>query len=531
MPCARKDGSTGSRCPGKTANASAKSCTNSAERTHAAAARAAGTEMAGLRSLIIGFLLGWSLAVAAAGNPIGENGARHLLERTGFGAPPAQLVEFSRLDREQAVDRILAATRTASLQPAPLVAYQRPSHLKGLTEEQAKAAQKEMFRQGMEMRAWWVGEMLRAPTAGDALTERMTLFWHNHFVSSQQKVKSGTLMLRQNVLLRRYALGNFSSLLHAVAKDPAMVIYLDSATNRKGNPNENFAREVMELFTLGEGHYTETDIKEAARAFTGWSFDPESGDFLWRPGMHDSDEKKVLGRSGNLDGDAVLDILLGQPATAEFIVGKLWREFVSPTPDKKEVRRIAASFRGAGYEIRAALKPLLLSPAFWATENRGSLVKSPVDIIVGTLRTLEVDVPDALPLALALRQHGQDLFAPPNVKGWPGGEAWINSTTLLTRKQFIERLLRAEEMPANRAMLRENLGKGVAKAGEESKARLMQAVLAMHFDSVRWLSRYRDVTTMEKAVLALPPAQPPAPEASGLVLLRGLLLDPVFQLK
>ena len=127
-----------------------------------------------------------------------------------------------------------------------------------------------MFRQGAAMRAWWAGEMLRAATPQDALRERMTLFWHNHFVSSQQKVKSGTLMLRQNELLRRYALGNFAVLLHAVAKDPAMVVYLDNATNRKASPNENFAREVMELFTLGEGNYRETDVKEAARAFTGW---------------------------------------------------------------------------------------------------------------------------------------------------------------------------------------------------------------------------------------------------------------------
>ena len=174
--------------------------------------------------------------------------------------------------------------------------------------------------------------------------------------------------------------------LHAIARDPAMVIYLDSASNRKGQPNENFAREVMELFTLGEGHYTEHDVKEAARAFTGWSIDPASGAFQFRSGAHDNGFKTVLGNSGNLDGDTVLNILLAHPQTAEFIVGKLWREFVSPTPDTAEVRRIASELRDSGYNIREALRALLMSDAFYAPSNRAVLVKSPVDLVVGTLR-------------------------------------------------------------------------------------------------------------------------------------------------
>jgi uncharacterized protein (DUF1800 family) len=249
-----------------------------------------------------------------------------------------------------------------------------------------------------------------------------------------------SVMLEQNQLLRRHALGNFGEMLHEVSKSPAMVVYLDGASNRRGNPNENFAREVMELFTLGDGHYSEADVKEAARAFTGWSVEPATGEFRWRPRQHDDGEKIIFGRRGQFDGDAVLDLLLQRPETAQFVTRKLWREFVSPTPDEAEVKRIAARFRESGYEIRVVMRELLLSNAFWAEENRMVLIKSPVDLVVGTVRSLDVELPDTRALALLLRNLGQDLLAPPNVRGWPGGEYWINSSSLLTRKQFIERL-------------------------------------------------------------------------------------------
>lgn len=380
--------------------------------------------------------------------PLGEADARHLLERTGFGAPPALVETFAGLDRRQAVDRLLDGPQQGLSAAPPELAYERPGGLKKLDEADRKAVQRERVEEGLALRAWWLNEMIAAPTAQDALRERMTLFWHNHFVSSQRKVKSGALMLRQNQLFRRLATGNFARLLHEVARDPAMLIYLDGASNRKDSPNENFAREVMELFTLGEGHYAEQDIKEAARAFTGWSFAPPTGTFLWRPFQHDDGEKQVLGRRGRFDGDAVLDILLAQPATAEFIAGKLWREFVSPTPEPAEVRRIAAALRGAGYEMRAALRELLLSEAFWAAGNRSALVKAPVDIVAGTLRGEALRLPEQadrrLPV-LALRNMGQDLFAPPNVRGWPGGEAWVDASSLLARKQFLERIGRLGE--------------------------------------------------------------------------------------
>ena len=382
-------------------------------------------------------------ALPASATPMGIDDARHLLSRAGFGARPADLAGFAQLSREAAVDRLLAGTRpdAGPAPPVELTEYLPPSRLRALSDEERKETQK---RSALALRAWWVTTMLGASTPAEQLRERMTLFWHNHFVSSLQKVKSAKLMLEQNRLLRQHALGHFSELLHAVGKDPAMVVYLDSATNRRGSPNENFAREVMELFTLGEGNYSEHDIKDAARAFTGWNIEPETGEFRWRPFAHDTGSKTVLGVSGNLDGDAVLDILLAQPQTAELLVRKLWREFVALTPDEGEVRRIAARLRTSGYDMRVALREIFASRAFWAEENRLALIKSPVDWVIGTLNTLDIEAPDSAALAFALRQIGQDLFAPPNVKGWPGGETWINSSTLLARKQLAERLLRRE---------------------------------------------------------------------------------------
>jgi len=281
---------------------------------------------------------------------------------------------------------------------------------------------------------------------------------------------------------------------------------------------------VMELFTLGEGQYTEQDVKEAARAFTGWSIDPDTGAFLFRQAAHDGGAKTVLGRSGNFDGDAVLDILLAQPQTAEFIVAKLWREFVSPRPDAAEVRRIARQFRDNRYNIRVALRALLTADAFYAPQNRAALIKSPVELIVGTLRQFRFETGEVTPFLLAARQLGQDVFAPPNVKGWPGGENWINSATLLARKQFLERLFRAQEMRAQPAMAAE----APNSAGRD---RFVRALLDIHFDGERWLQQFRPGDPLlAKVVLAAAPVAP-AGAAQGVDRLRGLVLDPVYQLK
>lgn len=483
------------------------------------------------------------LPLAAHAVPMGEGDARHLLNRAGFGASPRDVADFARLSRDQAVERLLGDTHTAAQSPPPGWVSEPilpPRELRGMSPEARKEFLAGEIQRGLDLRGWWINEMIttRAP-----LTERMTLFWHNHFVSSQQKVRYTRLMYEQNVLLRRHAAGNFGTLLHEVGKDPAMVIYLDSAQNRKDKPNENFAREVMELFTLGEGHYTEADIREAARAFTGWSIDRDTGAFMFRSFIHDNGTKTVLGRSGNFDGDAVLDILLAKRETAEFVVTKMWREFVSPQPDPAEIRRIGDAFYRSRYDVKAALRGLLLSQAFWAEANRAALIKSPVDLVVGTVRQFGIDYGDAVPFAMVTAQLGQNLFAPPNVRGWPGGETWINSSTLLARKTFVERIFRADELQgmARTAVRRQAAqdddpreDKGVQRMKQANRERFIRAMGEIRFDTNRWLRDFSGPSAradIERVVLAQAPVNPVAADVPMRDLLKQLALDPVYQLK
>jgi len=317
-----------------------------------------------------------------------------------------------------------------------------------------------------------------------------------------------------------------------------MVVYLDSAQNRKGAPNENFAREVMELFTLGQGHYGEQDVKEAARAFTGWSLDRDTGTFLFRPRLHDDGDKTVLGRTGRFDGDAVLDVILERPQTATFITAKLWREFVSANPDPREVERIGKAMRNRNYDIKVALRALLLTDAFWDPANRGTMVKSPVELVVGTLRQLDMAPGGAMPFVVVAAGMGQNLFSPPNVKGWPGGEQWINSNSLLARKQFLDRLARMDDAPS--AMMATLPANGDDAARVERFVRAVdRGVRNVQFDAARWVARQPGDSTIAKMqsaqalLLPIPPvvADPPKEDADALAFVRATLLDPSYQLK
>lgn len=480
--------------------------------------------------LVITMLSLAPLSGQAAG--MGYDDARHLLMRSGFAPSQAEVQSYAALSRSQAVDRLLAATRPRAQTPVPSWVnepFVSLSTLKNLTQEERKALQRQQIERGIELRSWWYEEMLNTPAP---LGERMTLFWHNHFVSSQQKVKSAQLMYRQNELLRQHALGNFGTLLRAVAKDPAMLIYLDNATSRRGQPNENFARELMELFTLGMGHYGEQDVKEAARAFTGWSLDRDTGEFRFYKVLHDPGTKTVLGRSGDFDGEAVLDILLAHPQTAEFVTAKLWREFVSPKPDTLQVRKFAKIFRDSEYEIKPLLRALFNSDAFFAKENRGVLVKSPVEMLVGTVRQFGIDGMDPRLLVFSGRLLEQDLFGPPNVKGWPGGEAWINSTTLLGRKQVLDRLFRAEERVAvgEPRMLR-----AVEFGKRDSRPQAAQALMNVRFDAQRFFDAFPGGPERQRASIARllfgdSPTQMPS-TAGHVDFIRKLVLDPMYQLK
>ena len=484
-------------------------------------------------------------AAAAHAAPIGYDGARHLLDRTGFGATDREVREYAVLDRAAAVDRLLSGARREAVTPAPAFAtapFAPFRRLKDMDPEARKAYQRTLVQQGLELRAWWIGEMLATPSP---LTERMTLFWHNHFATSQRKVRLAQLMYRQNVLLRREALGNFAALLHGIAKDPAMLIWLDNAGSRRQAPNENFAREVMELFTLGVGHYTESDVKEAARAFTGLSLDRDTGEYRYRPFFHDAGGKTVLGRTGNYDGDDVLDILLARPETARFVAQKVWREFVSPTPEAAVVERWAALFRGARYEIKPLMRAVLTSDAFWDPDNRGTLVKSPVDVVVGTLRTFDIHPSDLRPAAVQVAVLGQNLFAPPNVKGWPGGDAWIDSATLLGRKQFVERVFRGSEgMGAASAMAEPEatmaqaagpVGAGAGPGANASMQRMMNRGLGSYaFNPQRWthsLAEGESARDLEHLVLAAAPVNAIPADADAVERVRALVADPAYQLR
>jgi uncharacterized protein (DUF1800 family) len=459
---------------------------------------------------------------AALQAPLGIDGARILLSRTGFGATPAEIAAFAPLTRSAAVERLLAATVVRAATPPPpgladVDMLARPP--RDVSDAARQAFRRAQVKEGLALRAWWLREMLSTPSP---LSERMTLFWHDHFATSQRKVRLAALMYRQNATLRANAVGNFGVLLHVVARDPAMMIWLDTVQNRRGHPNENFAREVMELFTLGEGHYGEQDVQEAARAFTGWSIDRASGAFGFRPRLHDNGMKTVLGHTGNFDGDGVLDVIVREPRTAQFITEALWREFVSPDPDPQTVARIAARFRASGYDIKVALRDLFNGDAMYTAAARGVQVKSPVDLVVGTLHTLGVAPDNLLPYAAACAGMGQNLFAPPNVRGWPGGEAWINSGTLLARKQFLARIARADNfgVPVDAAH--------VPMAGDSREAA---------FDAGRWMAAVpaaagRDARERAlRILLPLPPAGDSAITGDTPNIVRTALQDAVYQLE
>ncbi|MGI4862272.1 MAG: DUF1800 domain-containing protein [Janthinobacterium lividum] len=481
--------------------------------------------------------------------------ARFLLTRTGFAPDRQELANEIGLTRARAVDRLLAAGRATALTPLPdwaLAPLPLPQAGQHATPEERRAEQRLRSQRYIQARAWWAGEMARTPSP---LTERMTLFWHNHFVSGQDKVPWPQVMLAQNVLLRRDALGNFGTMLHDVARDPAMLRYLDGASNRKGHPNENFAREVMELFTLGEGHYTQRDVVESARAYTGWSVDPQQR-FVWKPALHDTGVKTVLGQTGAFDGDQMLDVLLARPETAAFVAAKLWREFISDTPDAVQVARMADVFRASHYDIRTVLRAIFLSDAFWAQEGQATLARSPANFVIGTVRAFDVRYDTPQLLADTMRGLGEDLFEPPNVKGWPGGQTWINSSTLLARERFVEQLFRssgtgrpvvstgtmgsmgpmAQRSPAGAAPGAPGGGAGGVTDGPRPAG-----TGGLHFDPAVWLAAYGasptavpDATTRRRMVRAVLPARPIEPiedDETGSAFLQSLLADPVYQLE
>ncbi|MBI1289864.1 DUF1800 family protein [bacterium] len=371
-------------------------------------------------------------------SPWTRDQARHLLNRAGFGMPVSALDKLSSLGAGAAValmvdyegypdpftepdwftDREVIAARRRELKDAP--AEERQMAFRELQRKQREDVEK--------MKTWWLERMAKTTRP---LQEKMTLFWHGHFAVSAEKVKEPEFNYQLNKVFRDTATGNFRDLVFEVGKSPAMLEYLDNNRNKKGHPNENWARELMELFTMGIGNYTEEDIKEAARAFTGYTH--RNGNFTFVEKDHDFGEKTFLGRTGKFDGADVINIIMEQPATAHFISRKLWEYLVYENPDDALIDEVAALFREGDYELKPLLRTIFLSKEFYSDRAMQGLVKSPAQYIVSLQDHLGVDTPRGSLLTLAMRALGQDLFYPPNVKGWDGNRAWINSNTALAR--------------------------------------------------------------------------------------------------
>ncbi len=372
--------------------------------------------------------------------------AAHLLNRAGFGGPPAEIQKLAALDHDKAVSSFLDYEKIPDPTPNPSWDHPQPDRLEKLrlaiknaaTPQEAQTLrQQENQLQAQrinELRGWWLDRMAKGPRP---FLEKMVLFWHGHFATSIEKVRqspnSAYMMWRQNQSFRDYATGNWLEMLKVIGKDPAMLVWLDQAQSRKEHPNENFAREVMELFSLGEGHYTEHDITEAARALTGWSYSPLEQTFIFRPFFHDIGPKTIFGETGDFDGDDFLALIVKQPQAARFITAKIWNFFAGQMPSPPLNDALAEVFRSNGNNFKPMLRVMFRSEEFYDTSVIRNQVKSPTQWLVGSTRMLETDLPPPFLSSAMLRSLGQDLFAPPNVKGWDGGMSWITTNTLLTR--------------------------------------------------------------------------------------------------
>ncbi|HEY0393680.1 MAG TPA: DUF1800 domain-containing protein [Candidatus Elarobacter sp.] len=400
-----------------------------------------------------------SSALLPYAGPWNRRLAAHLLRRAGFGGSPADVDRFAAMSPRDAVDALIRFPDTAALPaspaledpPAPprgLFGGMMPGNAQnaapGMAADPSAADARKAFqmqrnrnrRQNLiALQQWWLGRMIASPAP---LQEKMTLFWHGHFTSSPEKGTSAQELFMQNQLFRQYALGNVRDLTLHVSQDPAMLRYLDNNVNVQAHPNENYARELMELFTLGIGNYTEQDIRESARAFTGWTFrrNPDgTGTFADNRRQHDDGPKTFLGQTGNFSGADIIGIIFRQPAAPRWFAKKLLAFFVYMDPEPQLVDHVAALIRKNDFELRPVMSTLLRSNVFFSERAYRALVKSPVEFVVGTHQLF--GIPQVAPVELAtLRAMGQVLFYPPNVKGWDGGAAWINSATILTRENF-----------------------------------------------------------------------------------------------
>ncbi len=405
---------------------------------------------------------------------------RHLYARAGFGLSPDEWLLQRNKPIEQAVDQLFQAAAAA-----PPLAFVEPASDEDADRQAMRRLQRQLV--GQHKKEWLL--RMANPLESDLL-ERVSLFWHGHFAC---RSVIGKLAVDQLNTIRQHALGPFRNLCLGIARNPAMIRYLNNQQNRKNSPNENFARELMELFTIGRGQYTEQDIKESARAFTGWSSNLQ-GNFVFRRRQHDFDMKTFFGKTGRFNGEDIIDILLEQRATAEFLVRKIWRYFVSEVYDERLVAELSQFYYSNNYHTGQLLHHIFSSGWFYEERFRHSQIKSPSVLVAGMIRSLGIELSDDNAYIFVLRSLGQQLFNPPNVAGWPGGRAWIDNATLMTRLNLGATVLTDREIDLR-----------FRKAPEETlqpdrAARRLQATIALQpfanwLDGLSFEAAYDELST------------------------------------
>ena len=390
--------------------------------------------------------------------------AGHLLNRAGFGGSPRQIQALASMTPADAVDYLVnyenvkdVDVTEPELDPdimRPRTEEERRKYRearrkgdeKALAEAQAERMRRQRLdrKQVADLRDWWIGRMVRTARP---LQEKLTLLWHGHFAVNYRGCEDSYLLYQQQRLFREHANGSFEDLAVGIVRDPAMLVFLNNDRDIKAKPNENLARELMELFTLGEGHYTEADIKQGARALTGYTRHDNEFRFIQR--QHDAGTKTIFGKRGEFNGDHFARLCLAEPACANFIVFKLYKHFVADVEDYDDltapqqaiVEALGRDLRRGDYQLKPVLRKLLLSDHFYSPAVRGAKIKSPVELVVGLVRVLQTPGRDRKMLADAMRMMGQELLNPPNVAGWPGGRAWVNTSTLFIRQNLATYLI------------------------------------------------------------------------------------------
>ncbi|MFN0012723.1 MAG: DUF1800 family protein [Phycisphaerales bacterium] len=485
--------------------------------------------------------------VSASTRPIAKQAfgfaeARHLLWRAGFGGTPQQVQLLASWGPEKAVEHLVKFESVPGEEAKPdLFASDiiRPPTADERTEYQRAARARDedtlaRFRarrqegeqkdreQMRRVQQWWLGRLIETPRP---LEEKMTLFWHGLFATSYRTIEDSYHMFVQNQLFRTHAAGSYADLLGAIIRDPAMIAYLDNNDSRKGKPNENLAREIMELFSLGVGNYTEQDIKEGARALTGYSFEDDA--FTFQRNNHDNGRKNILGASGTIDGEDFVGIILQQPACARHIATRLYRFFVADYPSGRKrlddagravIADMASGLEKSNYNLRPVLTRLFLSQHFYDPALRNEQIKSPVQLVVGAIRSLGTPARDLATVNDGLNIMGQSLFFPPSVKGWDGGRSWINTATMFVRQNALVYLLSGKKPKGKDALADEERFDGVA--------------LLSHLADAYPESAGGDAEKVVDAILAFAighdPDHPPAARAELIALLaaKGSKLDP-----